>query len=150
MLITRSSLISCCIVVSALFVAGCDNKPAGDAAKPGEATSPSAKGEPKAAEKKAEPAGSTVASCDVIKTESICRQYAEANISAAGVDFLKNLCSTGTFKTEACPAAKRVGSCATQEGTKVYYSEGPFPMAADAAEKACKEGVPAGTWKAGQ
>lgn len=145
----RSALVSCFVVVASLFAAGCDNKPAGDAAKPADTSNPAAKADPKA-EKPAAAAGASVASCDVIKTESLCRQYGEANISAAGADFLKNLCSTGTFKMEACPAAKRVGSCATQEGTKVYYSEGPFPMAADAAEKACKEGVPAGTWKAGQ
>lgn len=147
MFMTRSSLVLCTLMVSALFVAGCDNKPAGDSAKPGD-SSASAKADPKGAEKKAEPAGNKVASCDVIKTESLCRQYGDANISAAGADFLKNMC-TGDFKMEACPAAKRVGSCVTQEGTKVYYSEGAFPMAADAAAKACKEGVPAGEWKAG-
>ncbi|TKC97876.1 hypothetical protein [Polyangium fumosum] len=147
MVSTRSSLALVAIVLFGLFGAGCENKPAAEGAKPGEAK-PEGKAEPKA-EKKAAPASAKVASCNVIKAESICRQYGDANISAAGEDFLKNMC-TGEFKMEACPADKRVGSCATPEGTKVYYNEGPLPMAADAAAKACKEGVPAGEWKAGQ
>ena len=145
---TRSSLALVTIVFVGLFGAGCDNKPAAEGAKPGEAK-PEAKGEQKA-EKKAEPASAKVASCNVIKTESLCRQYGDANISAAGADFLKNMCTGGEFKMEACPADKRVGSCVTPEGTKIFYNDGAFPMAADAAAKACKEGVPAGEWKAGQ
>lgn len=128
---------------------GCDSKPS-EGAKAGE-TKAAEKTDTKSAAKdeKAAPAGNKVASCNLIKTESLCRQYAEANISAAGEDFLKNLCTGGDFKMEACPADKRVGSCVTQEGTKVYYTEGPLPLTADAAAKSCKEGVPAGEWKAG-
>ena len=147
MISTRTPLTLVAIVFFGLFGAGCDNKPAAEGAKPGEAK-PEGKAEQKA-EKKAEPASAKVASCNVIKAESMCRQFGDANISAAGEDFLKNMC-TGEFKMAACPADKRVGSCATPEGTKIYYNDGPLPMAADAAAKACKEGVPAGEWKAGQ
>lgn len=90
------------------------------------------------------------ASCNVIQTESICREYGDKNIEAAGEDFLQKMCSglKGEFKMESCPKDKRVGTCATDEGTKVFYKDGAFPLDAAKAEKSCKEGVPAGQWKA--
>ena len=147
---TRRLLPLVILAFSALLGSACDNKPATDGAKPTDAkpaTKTEAKPETKPA--KEEKKSDKVASCNLIKTESICRQYGDANISAAGEDFLKNMC-TGEFKMEACPKDKRVGSCVTQEGTKVFYNDGPLPLAADAAAKGCKEGVPAGEWKAGE
>lgn len=100
--------------------------------------------------KSAAPAKAKIASCNLIKAEGICREYGSDNVEAAGMDFLKGLCTGGEFKEEACPANdKKVGACVTKEGTKVIYNDGPAPMDAAAAEKACKEGVPAGEWKKG-
>jgi len=93
-----------------------------------------------------------IASCDVIKQESMCREWSDANIAASGQSFLSDLCTgnlQGTFAMSACPKDKRVGACTTPEGTRVFYTDGPAPLDAAAAEKACKEGVPAGQWKAG-
>ena len=138
-----------------LFIAGltlvaCGEKAApdsGSAAKPGDKGASTAK--PGAtATAAAAPGGGKVASCNAIKTESICREYGDANISAAGEDFIKKMCEgMGEFKMEACPKDKRVGKCVTPEGTKVYYSEGGYPQDAAKGEKACKEGIPAGEWK---
>lgn len=133
---------------AALAMGGCEDKtapaqgtqsPTAAAAKSGTAAAP------------AKPAGGKIASCNAIKAEGLCREYGDANISAAGEDHIKKMCEgMGEFKLEACPKDKRVGSCVTPEGTKVFYNEGPAPLTADKAEKQCKEGVPAGEWKAGQ
>jgi hypothetical protein len=144
------------VVALAMAGVGCDSAPSADgaksaagSAKPSSAPSSAASS---AASSKPEdkPAGAKVASCNLIKAEGLCREYGEANISAAGEEFIKGLCTGGEFKLEACPNDKRVGSCVTQEGTKVWYNDGPAPLTADKAEKQCKEGVPAGEWKAGQ
>lgn len=140
-------LVSSVLAASFLFACG-EKEPA--AAGSGSAKASDAKSSAPA--KSAAPAADAkpkVASCNVIKTESLCREYGSKNIEAAGEDFIKGLCTGGEFKMEACPADKRVGSCATPEGTKVFYTEGAFPMDAAKAEKSCKEGVPAGEWKAG-
>ena len=101
---------------------------------------------------KAAPAGGKVASCNYIKSESLCRQWGAGNLEVAGEEMLQKMCKEnhqGEYKKEPCPTAKRVGSCATPEGTKMYYNEGPLPLAADQAAKSCKEGMPAGTWTTG-
>lgn len=144
---TRNSL-TLLLAASILACTGCDDKaPASDPAKTVSSGATKTVAMP---EKKPEAAGAKIASCNMIKAEGLCRQYGDANISAAGMDFIKGLCTGGEFKQEACPKDKRVGSCATPEGTKVFYNDGPFPLAADKAEKQCKEGVPAGQWKAGE
>lgn len=144
MLQSSRSLVVAGLLVAGLALAGCgDNTASGSGAtsKPG-ATGAAATAKPTAAA-----GGGKVASCNAIKTESLCREYGDKNISAAGEDHIKKMCEgMGEFKMEACPKDKRVGSCATPEGTKVYYSEGGFPQDAAKAEKACKEGVPAGEW----
>lgn len=140
------------LVAAGLFVVGLTLTGCGDSSAPGSAstakpgdTSAAGTAKPISA---AAAGGGKVASCNAIKTESLCREYGDKNISAAGEDFIKKLCEgMGEFKMEACPKDKRVGSCATPEGAKVYYSEGGFPQEAAKAEKACKEGVPAGEWK---
>lgn len=147
----------CAFVSGVCFAAtGCEDKAATGAA--GSATpaataakSADAKAGASAAATSKPAAGGKVASCNLIKAESICREYGDENVSAAGEEFLKSTCDTlqGELKMEACPKDKRVGSCATPEGTKVFYSDGGFPLDAAKAEKQCKEGVPAGEWKAG-
>jgi hypothetical protein len=87
------------------------------------------------------------ASCETIKADSMCKEFGPGNIEAAGMDFLKNLCPDN-FKAAPCPADKRIGTCATPEGTKVFYSIGGYPIDAAKAQKNCAEGQPAGTWKA--
>jgi ABC-type phosphate transport system substrate-binding protein len=142
------------LVAAALFVVGltltaCGDQKAPDSgapAKPGDTAAAST------AKSTAPTAGGSakVASCNAIKTESLCREYGDKNISAAGEDHIKKICEgMGEFKMEACPKDKRVGSCATPEGTKVFYSDGGFPQDAAKAEKSCKEGVPAGEWTKG-
>jgi hypothetical protein len=93
---------------------------------------------------------SKAVSCNLIKQESLCRQYGAPNIEAVGEKSLKELCDgmAGEFKSAPCPTEKRVGTCATPEGTKVFYREGPVAPSAEQAEKQCKQGVPAGEWKA--
>lgn len=143
------SLLAACLFVAGLTLVACgDNTASGSGAtsKPG-ATAAAATAKSTAA---AGGGGGKVASCNAIKTESLCREYGDKNISAAGEEHIKKMCEgMGEFKMEACPKDKRVGSCATPEGTKVYYSEGGFPQDAAKAEKACKEGVPAGEWTKG-
>jgi hypothetical protein len=132
--------------------AGCGDQGPTTAASGSAAAAPkSAAPAAKSAAPAAPAGGGQVASCNVIKVESLCREWGPDNIEAAGADSLKTTCTglTGEFKMEACPKDKRVGSCATPEGTKVYYTDGPLPLEAAAAEKSCKEGQPAGTWKAG-
>ncbi len=145
MTIVSASMIPACLVFASLsLLAGCDDKAGGAAsASAAKSGAPATSGAPAA--------GGKTASCNVIKAESLCREYGSKNVEAAGEDFLKKTCDglKGDFKMEACPKDKRVGSCATPEGTKVFYSEGPLPLDAAAAEKSCKEGVPAGDWKAG-
>jgi hypothetical protein len=141
------------LMAAGLFVAGftltgCDDKatPDSGSSKPGNTSGAStAKANATTA------AGSgKVASCNAIKTESLCREYGDKNISAAGEEHIKKICEgMGEFKMEACPKDKRVGLCATPEGTKVFYSEGGFPQDAAKAEKACKEGIPEGVWTKG-
>jgi hypothetical protein len=126
-----------------LACTGCEKKSSPDAEKTAEGT-PAAAAKPATAGK--------LASCNFIKSESVCREYGEANLEAAGEESLKDTCTNnhqGEFKLEACPADKRVGACATPEGTKVFYTEGPLPLSADDAQKSCKEGQPAGEWKTG-
>lgn len=142
------------LVTAGLFVVGLALTGCGDNAAPGSGAT--AKPGDTAAASPAKTAAATggssakVASCNSIKTESLCREYGDKNISAAGEDHIKKICEgMGEFKMEACPKDKRVGACATPEGTKVYYSEGGFPQDAAKAEKACKEGVPAGEWTKG-
>lgn len=131
----------------ALFAIGCEEKPG--ASTSSTAAKPTGEKPAATAEAKPAPAAAKIASCNLIKSESMCREWGEQNISAAGEEFIKGLCTGGEYKNEACPADKRVGSCKTTEGTKVYYSDGALPLEAAQAEKACKEGVPAGEWKAG-
>lgn len=97
-------------------------------------------------------AGGQIASCNVIKAESMCREYSKDTVEAAGADSLKTTCTglQGEFKMDGCPKDKRVGSCVTPEGTKIFYTGGGYPIDAAKGEKNCKEGVPAGEWKAGQ
>ena len=142
------------VLLGAALLAGCEEKPASEGAGSAKATDSGKTSDAKPDAKSAgatAPASAKIASCNLIKAESICREYGEANVSAAGEDTLKSTCDTleGAFKLEACPKDKRVGSCVTQEGTKIFYSEGAFPLEASAAEKQCKEGVPAWEWKAG-
>lgn len=129
------------VLVAGLAFAGCKDKAGSEGDKQEK------KGEGKQ-EKQEKKEGKT-ASCNLVSQESLCRQYGPANVEAVGEKDLKSLCDglKGEFKMEACPKEKRVGSCVTPEGTKVFYSEGPLPLTADKAEKACKEGVPAGEWK---
>ncbi|MHB8417432.1 MAG: hypothetical protein ACYDCL_05115 [Myxococcales bacterium] len=103
-----------------------------------------ARGKPKAAKR------GKIASCNYIKSESLCMEWGSKNLAAVGEKSLKDTCvqsHAGDFKLEACPQAKRVGTCATAEGTKVFYSEGPLPLSADDGAKQCKEGEPSGDWK---
>lgn len=106
---------------------------------------------PTAAASAAPATGAKVASCTLIKQESLCVEYGEKNIEAAGMEMLKGICDTkkGEFKEVACASEKRVGTCATPEGTKSYYADGIMPWDAKKAEAACKEAIPAGEWKAG-
>ena len=139
--------------VSSLFALALAACGGGDASKPAGSAAPGASAAPATgtgAAPAAKAEGKT-ASCEMIKAESLCREYRPENVEAAGEEFLKKMCDgMGTFKTEACPKDKRVGSCVTPEGTKVFYSEGGLPLDAAKAEKQCKEGVPPGEWKAGQ
>ncbi|MEZ4294347.1 MAG: hypothetical protein R3B70_05185 [Polyangiaceae bacterium] len=141
-LLSSRSLEMAALFVAGLTLAGCGDSStsgSGATAKPGDTGAAS----PAKTAAAAAGGGGKVASCNAIKTESLCREYGDANISAAGEDHIKKMCEgMGEFKMEACPKDKRVGACATPEGTKVYYSEGGFPQDADKAEKACKEGVP--------
>lgn len=82
-----------------------------------------------------------VASCNSPKYQS-CKEYGEKNVEAAGIEFLKNLCSTGDFKEAPCPVDKKIGSCKTLEGQDFYY-EG-YPVAVDKLVKQCDERK--GTW----
>ncbi|MFO0554083.1 MAG: hypothetical protein U0271_37225 [Polyangiaceae bacterium] len=137
--LTSISLVACVLV-------GCGDKSGGGSGS--NSSKPSDNKSSAGSAKSAAPAGGNkVASCNVIKTEGLCREYGNDNIEAAGLDFIKNLCSGGEFKEAACPSEKKIGACVTKEGTKVFYNDGPAPMDAAAAEKACKEGVPAGEWK---
>lgn len=126
------------VLLAALPFAGCKESAGSEGSK-----------QEKKAEGKQEKKEGKTASCNLVSQESLCRQYGPANVEAVGEKDLKSLCDglKGEFKMEACPKEKRVGSCVTPEGTKVFYSEGPLPLTADKAEKACKEGVPAGEWK---
>ena len=140
MLIATSALAVGCMA------AGCEDKAATtDASAEGAKSGAAASGSAKAAAPKVE----RVASCNTRKSDSMCREYAEANIDAGGEEFIRGLCTEGEFKMEACPKDARVGVCKTQEGSKVFYSDGGLPLEASAAEKACKEGLPAGEWSAG-
>jgi len=143
-IVSRSFALSFVFAAAAL-VAGCGDKTAtGGSASAGGSAAPGAKSGAPAA-------GGKTASCNLVTAESICREYGSKNVEAAGEDSLKTTCDglKGGFKMEACPKDKRVGSCVTQEGTKVFYTDGGFPQEAAKAEKSCKEGVPAGEWKAG-
>lgn len=145
----RTPLSFALVAAAALAIGGCEDKTT-PAQGTQSSTAAPAKSGAAAAPATPERAGGKVASCNAIKAESLCREYGDANISAAGEDHIKKMCEgMGDFKLEPCPKDKRVGSCATPEGTKVFYSEGPLPLPADKAEKQCKEGVPAGQWKAG-
>lgn len=134
------------VFLAALSFAGCKDKPASEGDKPEQKADE--KPEKKADEKPGQKEGK-IASCNLVSQESLCRQYGAANVEAVGEKDLKSLCDglKGEFKMAACPTDKRVGSCVTPEGTKVFYTEGGFPVTADKAEKACKEGEPAGDWK---
>jgi hypothetical protein len=94
--------------------------------------------------------GGKVGACNRIKTDSLCIQYGSANFEAAGEKYLRDFCKgmKAEFKLGPCPKDKLVGSCATPEGTKMYYRTGGYPYTAAKGEKACKEGMPKGTWKA--
>ena len=131
---------SCVAVVSLAVVGGCKDKGSEGDKQEKKGDDKSEKGEKKDAK---------VASCNLVSQESMCRQYGAANVEAAGEKDLKSLCDgmKGEFKMAPCPKDKRVGACVTPEGTKIFYTDGPFPLAADKAEKSCKEGVPAGDWK---
>jgi hypothetical protein len=136
------------VFAAALVGPGCENKPPAPAPAAPAVEKPAAK----APAAPAAPAGARLASCNVVKNEGMCREYGAANLAAAGEPMIKDLCTKnlqGEYKAEACPAPKRIGSCTTPEGTKVYYSDGPLPWTVEKAEKSCKEGIPAGTWKAG-
>ncbi len=135
------------ILASALPLGGCDDKPS-DAPATDSSSSSAASTKPAGA-KSAQPKRDRVASCNFRKESSVCREYGEDNIDAAGEEFIRGLCKEDEFKMEACPKDGRVGTCKTQEGTEVFYSDGGFPRTAPDAEKACKEGVPAGEWSAG-
>jgi len=126
------------IILGFTTLTACDKKPSDDLA-------PAVRGSGSKAE------AAAAASCNTIKSESMCREYGSRNIEAAGVDFLKSTCTAqqGEFKEEPCPKEDRVGSCVTQEGTKVYYSGGGYPSEPEKAAKACAEELPAGEWKAG-
>lgn len=141
-------------VIAGLLVAGLALVGCGDNAAPGSGSTakPGNTGAASAAQTATAAAGGSakVASCNAIKTESLCREWGDQNISAAGEDHLKKICEgMGEFKMEACPKDKRVGSCKTPEVTKIFYSEGGLPQDEAKAEKACKEGVPAGEWTKG-
>lgn len=140
--------ISALILLAATFAfTGCKGKTTTSEATEGKPAAASP-----AAAKAAGSGGGKIASCNYIKAESLCREYGEANLEAAGEQSIKDMCGNnykGEFKLEACPKDKRVGSCVTPEGTKVFYNDGPLPLAADAAEKSCKDGIPAGEWKTG-
>ncbi|NUP04952.1 MAG: hypothetical protein HOW73_02710 [Polyangiaceae bacterium] len=137
-IVARPLAVSFLFAAGVALFAGCGDKGSEGASASGSAD---AKGK-----------GGKVASCNVIKSESLCREYGDKNVAAAGEEFLKKTCDglKGEFKTEACPKEKRVGSCVTPEGTKVFYSDGGYPLEADKAEKNCKEGIPAGEWQAGK
>lgn len=132
------ALVPSLALLSALAIGGCKDEKASGGDK-----------QEKKDEGKSEKKEGKTASCNLVTQESLCRQYAPANVEAVGEKDLKSLCDglKGDFKMEACPKEKRVGSCVTPEGTKVFYSEGPLPLSAEQAEKSCKEGVPAGAWK---
>ncbi len=131
----------------ALLPSACKDAPpaAGDGKTAGPAAAATATAKPAAAEPKKD----GVASCDTIKGEMLCREWGYKNIEAVGNDSLKKTCDglQGAFATTACPADKRVGSCSSPEGKKIYYSGGKFSLSAADAEKNC-QGT-AGTWKAG-
>lgn len=87
-------------------------------------------------------AGGKVASCNAPTAQS-CKEYGPKNVEAAGMDFLKKLCSgMGEFKESACPTEKVIGVCTSSEGKSIYYEGYPIP-AADS-EKTCKS--LGGTW----
>lgn len=82
--------------------------------------------------------GGKVASCDAATKFFSCKEYGPKNVEAAGMDFLKKLCSPemGEFKEAACPTAKIIGTCTSSEGKSIYYEGYPGTMAD--AEKTCK------------
>jgi hypothetical protein len=142
MFVRARHVLAACFVLGGLTLAACK-----DDAKSEGGDKKSADKEEKA-DKKESKKDDKVASCNRVKTDSFCSQYGSKNIEAAGEDFLKKGCDDmkGSYAKEACPADKRVGSCTSPEGVKVFYKDGPAPLDAAAAEKNCKE-VLAGTWK---
>ena len=92
-----------------------------------------------------------VGSCNRIKIDSKCTQFYEANF-VAGEDYLKQFCDLGkgVFKLEPCPKDKRIGSCVTHEGTKIYYSIGGTKHSAAELKKDCTQGIHKGKWLPGK
>ena len=124
------------LILCGTFAVGCDDK--ADAT----GTTASSSSENK---KAAAPKSNRIGSCDVKKTDGYCRQFGEKNFEAAGKEHLESMCH-GTFSLKACPGEKAVGTCATPEGSKVFYSDGPIPTTAASGKKQCAEGIPKGKW----
>src|SRR4051794_37262758 len=61
-------------------------------------SSPSASASASASGDKAKAGGGKIASCNLIKTESLCREYGSKNIESGGEDFIKGLCTGGEYK----------------------------------------------------
>jgi hypothetical protein len=151
-MVSLRSLLPVSLLAAALTGCGDEAKPAagGSTSKPEGSAAAKAAPTSTATATSAAAAGPKVVSCSSVKEESSCKEFGPKNIEAAGLDFLKSLCTgKGTYSEAECPKDKRVGSCATPEGTKVFYADGPIPFDAAKGEKACKEGVPPGEWKAG-
>lgn len=74
-------------------------------------------------------AGDKVASCNMPTLQS-CREYRGGNL-ALGTESLTKLCAIGGFTlTETpCPMEGRIGVCAMNEGTDVFYGDYAIPKA---------------------
>lgn len=106
-------------VVAAFVAVGCGDKSGGGASS-----------------SSASAAAGKVASCNAPAGWS-CKEYGPKNVEAAGMDFLKKLCSgMGEFKEAPCPTEKVVGVCSGPEGKSVSYEGG---LSAAEAEKQCKD-----------
>ena len=93
-------------------------------------------------------AAGALKSCNDMKSLSTCSEHQPKAFTILGEDFFKGVCELvdGTWGTDACPTADRVGTCDDGEGSVTYYySAGGDPYDAAKAETDCKESL--GTFK---
>lgn len=82
------------------------------------------------------------ASCNHVKTLSVCDDYTADAFKVLGDGMHKSGCtaSNGVWAATPCPAEKAAGTCLSAEGRyRRYYNDGNIPYKADSAAKDCKD-----------